>query len=495
MLLNDDKFTRKLIKIANHSFKCMDLNEFNKSLELAKEFKANNDKASAEYVLLDLSRQLNRERYDLVHELGSQIVETMLGQLSYSLASFYLENKDYSQARVFLDEALSAYQSIGDQPMVAEISLLMAQWMEHSKKPELVINHLETARAIYEAENNLDKIILTYFELSRNYSKMDNSKKALEISSLLYDLVTSQERPEDLFKTANLESFLFLKERIYDKALTKAKIALETAQKLENTHYQKEAKKRLGEVYLVLNQFKRAINEFRDAYALDKLEEKVTVDPEIIHGLIESFINGDMLDEAQKIDRTNPETLDSSYEIEIQSYVRYSRGKLHLRSENYAKSKRIFDELMLLALRLSDYNLIIQINYCLIEGSLKLYLLNHSKTELDNIESYMSKILEIAKLSESIHYRLHGSLIGTIIKAFVGQHREVKGLFHNATEFAEDLRQYDKFAKKLAEYKEITQRLQHYDVNYQEGEPMLRDKILSPSDLILEVRKTALASR
>ena len=66
----------------------MDLNEFNKSLELAKEFKANNDKASAEYVLLDLSRQLNRERYDLQKELGSQTVETMLGQLSFSLASY-----------------------------------------------------------------------------------------------------------------------------------------------------------------------------------------------------------------------------------------------------------------------------------------------------------------------------------------------------------------------------------------------------------------------
>ena len=135
------------------------------------------------------------------------------------------------------------------------------------------------------------------------------------------------------------------------------------------------------------------------------------------------------------------------------------------------------------------------INYCLIECSLKLYILNHSKTELDNIESYMSKILEIAKLSQSIHLRLHGSLIGTLIKAFVGQHREVKGLFHYAKEFAEDLRQYDKYEKKLAQFREITQRLNHYDVNYLEGEPMLRDKILSPSDLISKVRKTALASR
>ena len=164
----------------------MDLDEFNKSLELTKEFKANNDKASAEYVLLDLSRQLNRERYDLISELGSEIVETMLGQLSFYLASFYLENSDYSQARVFLDEALSAYQAIGDQPMIAEISLLMAQWMENSNKLELVINHLETARAIYDAENDLDKKIITYFELSRIYSKMDNISKALEITNLLF---------------------------------------------------------------------------------------------------------------------------------------------------------------------------------------------------------------------------------------------------------------------------------------------------------------------
>ncbi|MHA1912152.1 MAG: hypothetical protein ACTSYA_10695 [Candidatus Kariarchaeaceae archaeon] len=473
----------------------MDLNEFNKSLELAKEFKANNDKASAEYVLLDLSRQLNRERYDLTKELGLQAVETMLGQLSFSLASFYLESKDHSQARVFLDEALSAYQAIGDQPMVAEISLLMAQWMENSNKPILVINHLETARAIYEAESNLDKIIHTYFELSRNYSKMGNSKKALEISDLLYDLVTGLERPEELFKAANLQSFLFHKERIYEKALSKAKTALETAQKLDNNLYKKEAKKRLGEGYLYLNQYKRAINEFRDAYTLDKLEDNVATDPEILHGLIESLINGDLLDEAQKIDRTNHETLDSTYDMEIQAYVRYSRGKLHLRLENYAKAKRVLDELMLLALRMSDYQLIIQVNYCLIEGSLKLYILNHSKTELDNIESYMSKILEIAKLSQSTHFRLHASLIGTLIKAFVGQHRKVKGLLHYAKEFAEDLRQYDKFEKKLAKYKEITQRLNHYDVNYQEGEPMLRDKILSPSDLITEVIKTSLASR
>jgi hypothetical protein len=419
----------------------------------------------------------------------------MLGQLSFSLASFYLESKDYSQARVFLDEALSAYQAIGDQPMVAEISLLMAQWMENSNKLELVINHLETARAIYEAENNIDKIIFAYFKLSKNYSKMANYKKALEISSLLYDLVIVEDRLEDLFKAANLESSLFQKERIYDKALSKAKIALKTAQKLENSLYQKEAKKRLGEVYSLLNQFKRAINEFQDAYALNKLEENSTADPEIIHGLIENLINGNILDEAQKIDRTNPETLDSTFDREITTYVRFSRGKLHLRLENFSKSKRILDELMLSALRNTDYNLVIQINYCLIEDSLKRYILNHSKTELENIESYISKILEIAKLSESIHFRLHGSLIGTLIKAFIGHHREVKGLLHYAKEFAEDLRQFDKFEGKLAKYKEQTQRLLHYDENYQEGEPMLRDKILSPFDLILEVRKTALDSR